>query len=43
MTNDELIEAYKKDPKNKKVVSLNPNLQIQTEGNIFLDYKFLGR
>lgn len=32
-----------KDPKNKKVISVNPSLQIQTEGNIFLDYKFLGR
>jgi hypothetical protein len=33
----------KKDPKNKKIVMINPNLQIQTEGNILLDYKFLGK
>ncbi len=28
--------------KSKKIVSLNPDLKIQTEGNILLDYKFLG-
>ncbi len=32
-----------KDPKNKKIVMVNPNLQIQTDGSILLDYKFLGR
>lgn len=32
-----------KDPTNKKVVMINPNLQIQTEGSILLDYKFLAR
>jgi hypothetical protein len=31
-----------KDAKNKKIIMINPNLKIQTEGNILLDYKFLG-
>lgn len=31
-----------KDQDNKKVIMLNPNLKIQTEGTILLDYKFLG-
>ena len=31
-----------KDAKNKKVIMINPNLKIQTEGDILLDYKFLG-
>lgn len=31
-----------KDPKNKKMVLLNPDLKIQTSGTILLDYKFLG-
>ena len=31
-----------KDPKNKRIIMLNPNLKVQTEGNILLDYKFLG-
>jgi hypothetical protein len=31
-----------KDTDNKKLIKLNPNLKIQTEGNILLDYKFLG-
>lgn len=31
-----------KDVKNKKVVMINPDLQIQTDGNILLDYKFFG-
>jgi hypothetical protein len=32
-----------KDPNNKKVIMINPSLQIQTEGSILLDYKFLAR
>lgn len=32
-----------KDPANKKVIMINPSLQIQTEGSILLDYKFLAR
>ena len=32
-----------KDTKNKKIVMINPNLKIQTEGSILLDYKFLGK
>lgn len=31
-----------KDPSNKKVIMLNPNLRVQIEGTILLDYKFLG-
>ena len=31
-----------KDDTNKKIIKLNPNLKIQTEGVILLDYKFLG-
>ena len=31
-----------KDSKNKRIIMINPNLKIQTEGNILLDYKFLG-
>lgn len=30
-----------KDQNNKKVIMLNPVLKIQTEGTVFLDYKFL--
>ena len=32
-----------KDSKNKKIILLNPDLKVQTEGDILLDYKFLGR
>ena len=31
-----------KDPSDKKTITLNPNMKIQTEGTILLDYKFLG-
>lgn len=31
-----------KDSTNKKIITLNPNLKIQTEGIILLDFKFLG-
>jgi hypothetical protein len=31
-----------KDSSNKKLIMLNPNLKIQTEGIILLDFKFLG-
>lgn len=31
-----------KDSQNKKMILLNPNLKIQTEGTVLLDYKFLG-
>ena len=30
-----------KDPDNKKVIKINPELKIQTEGVILLDYKFI--
>ena len=30
-----------KDSSNKKVILINENIKIQTEGNILLDYKFL--
>jgi hypothetical protein len=32
-----------KDDVDKKLIRLNPILQVQTEGDILLDYKFLGR
>jgi hypothetical protein len=32
-----------KDKDNKKIISLNPDLKIQTDGNILLDYKFFGQ
>jgi hypothetical protein len=31
-----------KDTDNKKLIMLNPDLKIQTKGNVLLDYKFLG-
>ena len=31
-----------KDESNKKIIMLNPNIKVQTEGTILLDYKFLG-
>jgi hypothetical protein len=31
-----------KDIDNKKLIKLNPDLKIQTDGTILLDYKFLG-
>lgn len=31
-----------KDPDNKKMIRLNPDLKIQTQGTVLLDYKFLG-
>lgn len=31
-----------KDSSNKKLIMLDPELKIQTKGNILLDYKFLG-
>jgi hypothetical protein len=30
-----------KNPNNKKEISINPDLKIQTEGRILLDFKFL--
>jgi hypothetical protein len=30
-----------KDPENKKQIMLNPDIKIQTEGTILLDFKFL--
>lgn len=32
-----------KDPSNKKVVFIDPTLKVQTEGDILLDFKFLGK
>jgi hypothetical protein len=32
-----------KDPANKKVVFIDPALKVQTEGDILLDFKFLGK
>lgn len=32
-----------KDPANKKIVFVNPDLKVQIDGDILLDFKFLGR
>jgi hypothetical protein len=32
-----------KDPANKKIVFVNPDLKVQINGDILLDFKFLGR
>lgn len=32
-----------KDAANKKIIMINPDLKIQVEGNILLDYKFFGK
>jgi hypothetical protein len=32
-----------KDDTDKKMIKLNPSLKVQTEGDILLDYKFLGK
>jgi len=32
-----------KNSKNKKIVSISNNIKIETQGTIFLDYKFLGK
>jgi hypothetical protein len=32
-----------KDDTDKKMIKLNPGLKVQTEGDILLDYKFLGK
>ena len=32
-----------KDDTDKKMIKLNPTLKVQTEGDILLDYKFLGK
>ena len=32
-----------KDLTNKKLILLNPDMKIQTKGDILLDYKFLGK
>lgn len=34
-------ELVIKDNNNKKIISLNPKIKIQTEGVVLLDYKFL--
>lgn len=32
-----------KDPANKKIVLINPDLKVQIDGDVLLDFKFLGR
>ena len=32
-----------KDKKNKKIITLNKDLKVQTKGSIMLDYKFLAK
>lgn len=34
-------ELIVRDESNKKVIMLNPNMKVQTEGTVLLDYKFL--
>jgi hypothetical protein len=34
-------ELIIRDESNKKVIMLNPNMKVQTEGTVLLDYKFL--
>jgi hypothetical protein len=34
-------ELIVRDESNKKVIMLNPNMKVQTEGPVLLDYKFL--
>ena len=36
-------KLIKRDSKNKKLITVNPNLKIETVGTILLDYKFLGK
>ncbi len=38
----EKFKLVVKDDSNKKIILINPDLKIQVEGNILLDYKFLG-
>jgi hypothetical protein len=33
----------RKDKKNKKVVSIDDKVKVETDGTVFLDYKFLGK
>lgn len=33
----------KKDSKNKKLISIDNKVNVETDGTIFLDYKFLGK
>ena len=33
----------KKDPSNKKIVMISKDVKVETEGSIFLDYKFLAK
>lgn len=32
-----------KDPKNKKIIMINNQINVQTEGSVLLDYKFLAK
>jgi hypothetical protein len=36
-------DLVQKDPNNKKTIFINPTMKIQTEGQVLLDYKFLGK
>ena len=33
----------KKDVNNKKVIAINDNIKVQTNGTVLLDYKFLAK
>lgn len=41
LTKAEKKNLISKEGKSKKRIAINPELKIQTEGNILLDYKFL--
>ena len=41
INNSEKNELIVRDESNKKVIMLNPNMKVQTEGTVLLDYKFL--
>lgn len=41
MNKCEDFKLIQKDGRNKKIIYLNPELEIKSKGNIFLDYKFL--
>jgi hypothetical protein len=36
-------DLVQKDPNNKKMIFINPIMKIQTESQVLLDYKFLGK
>lgn len=39
----EKLKLVVKNPENKKQILINPDLKIQTDGTVMLDYKILGK